>query len=83
VLFTYDLELPADFTPAPGDDEIAQYMLWPIEDVAQRVRDSFDFKFNCNLVIIDFLIRRGLIAADEPDFLALVEGLHRPRDIFK
>jgi 8-oxo-dGTP pyrophosphatase MutT (NUDIX family) len=83
VLFAYDLELPADFTPVPGDGEIAEYMLWPIEDVAARVRDSFDFKFNCNLVIIDFLIRHGLIAADEPDFLALVEGLHRPRDIFK
>lgn len=82
VLFAYDLELPADFRPEPGDGEIAEYMLWPIERVAERVRDSFDFKFNCNLVIVDFLVRHGLIAADEPDFLALVEGLHRPRDIF-
>jgi hypothetical protein len=56
-------------------------MLWPIERVAERVRDTFDFKFNCNLVIIDFLIRHGLIAADDPDFLALAEGLHRPRRI--
>jgi 8-oxo-dGTP pyrophosphatase MutT (NUDIX family) len=83
VLFTYDLELSADFKPEPGDGEIAEYMLWPLEDVAKRVRDSFDFKFNCNLVIIDFLIRHGMIAADEPDYLALIEGLHRPRDIFK
>jgi 8-oxo-dGTP pyrophosphatase MutT (NUDIX family) len=82
VLFAYDLELPADFVPRPGDGEIAEYMLWPIAEVAEQVRDTFDFKFNCNLVIVDFLIRHGLIAADEPDFLALVEGLHRPRDIF-
>jgi 8-oxo-dGTP pyrophosphatase MutT (NUDIX family) len=82
VLFAYDLELPADFVPRPGDGEIAEYMLWPIAEVAERVRDTFDFKFNCNLVIVDFLIRHGLIAADEPDFLALVEGLHCPRDIF-
>lgn len=81
VLFAYDLELDADFRPEPGDDEIAEYMLWPIESVAERVRDTFDFKFNCNLVIVDFLIRHGLIAADDPDFLALAEGLHRPRRI--
>ncbi|MGE5537460.1 MAG: DUF4743 domain-containing protein [Gemmatimonas sp.] len=79
VLFVYDLELPPDFRPRPCDGEIAEYMLWPIEQVAERVRDTFDFKFNCNLVIIDFLIRNGLIAADDGDFLALVEGLHRPR----
>ena len=81
VLFVYDLELPADFKPQPGDGEISEYMLWPIGDVAKRVRDSFDFKFNCNLVVIDFLIRHGFIAADDPDYLALVEGLHRPRHI--
>lgn len=81
VLYVYDLELPHDFTPTPSDGEIAEYMLWPIEKVAERVRDTYDFKFNCNLVVIDFLIRHGLIAADEPDYLALVEGLHRPRRI--
>jgi hypothetical protein len=80
VLFVYDLELPADFTPSPSDGEIAEYMLWPIEKVAARVRDTFEFKFNCNLVIIDFLIRHGVIAADDRDFLSLVEGLHRPRE---
>jgi hypothetical protein len=80
VLFVYDLELPAAFTPAPHDGEIAEYMLWPIEKVAARVRDTFEFKFNCNLVIVDFLIRHGLIAADERDFLPLAEGLHRPRE---
>jgi isopentenyldiphosphate isomerase len=80
VLFVYDLELPADFTPAPNDGEIAEYMLWPIEKVAARVRDTFEFKFNCNLVIVDFLIRHGLISADERDFLSLAEGLHRPRE---
>jgi 8-oxo-dGTP pyrophosphatase MutT (NUDIX family) len=82
VLFVYDLELPAGFVPKPSDGEISEYMLWPISDVADRVRQTFDFKFNCNLVIIDFLIRHGLMTADDPDYLALVEGLHRSRKIF-
>lgn len=81
VLYVYDLELPGDFTPLPSDGEIAEYMLWPVERMAGLVRDTFDFKFNCNLVAIDFLIRHGFIPADDPDYLALVEGLHRPRGI--
>ncbi len=77
ILFVYDLELPADFTPKPNDGESAGFELWPIGRVLQTVRGSFDFKFNCNLVIIDFLIREGLIGPDEPDYLALVAGLRR------
>lgn len=76
VLYVYDLELPADFAPRNTDGEIAEFELWPIARVMERVRDSDDFKFNCSLVVIDFLIRHGLISPDdEPDYLALVEGL--------
>jgi len=76
--FCYDLELPADFEPRNTDGEVEGFELWPIERVAGRVRETFDFKFNCNLVIIDFLIRHGFIDADgEPDYVALCLGLHR------
>jgi isopentenyldiphosphate isomerase len=75
-MFCYDLELPADFTPVPTDGEVEEFYLWPIERVAETVRDSFDFKFNCNLCIIDFLIRHGVLDPDsEPDYSALVHGL--------
>ena len=49
----------------------------PWERVAEIVRDTDEFKFNCNLVIIDFLIRHGLITPDHPDYLALAAGLRR------
>lgn len=77
ILFVYDLELPADFVPAPGDDEIDFFTLQPIDKVIETVRDSFDFKFNCNLVIIDFLVRHGYITPDEPDYMAIVTGLRQ------
>lgn len=77
ILFVYDLELPPDFVPAPGDDEIESFTLRPIDKVIQTVRDSFDFKFNCNLVIIDFLVRHGYITPDEPDYMAIVSGLRQ------
>lgn len=76
--FCYDLELPADFTPRNTDGEVEGFELWPIERVAETVRETFDFKFNCNLVIVDFLIRHGLIDADgEVDYVALCLGLQR------
>jgi hypothetical protein len=77
VQFCYDLELPADFTPRNTDGEIAEFYLWPLEQVAEIVRDTREFKFNCNLVVIDFLVRHGVIPPDHPDYVAICQGLRR------
>jgi isopentenyldiphosphate isomerase len=75
VMFCFDLELPADFTPRAHDGEVESFELWPIARVFETVRDTFEFKYNCNLVLIDFFVRHGLLAADERDFFAIVAGL--------
>jgi len=75
VIFAYDLALPATFVPRNTDGEIAEFYLWPIERVIDTVRDTDDFKYNCSLVVIDFLIRHGLIPPDHPDYLDLIYGL--------
>eukprot|EP00884_Botryococcus_braunii_P009748 jgi/Botrbrau1/18775/Bobra.0386s0093.1 len=75
VLFCYDLRLPPSFVPTPLDGEVDSFQLMPIEEVAQLVRDTTEFKDNCNLVIIDFLIRHGIIKPDQPGYLSLVTGL--------
>jgi 8-oxo-dGTP pyrophosphatase MutT (NUDIX family) len=80
VLYVFDLDVPADFTPRNTDGEIAEFHLMPAREVVARVRDSDDFKFNVNLVIIDFAVRNGLLTADEPDYLAIVTGLRQPFD---
>lgn len=77
VQFCFDLEVPEDFTPENTDGEIDDFMLWPIDRVAETVRDTSEFKFNCSLVIIDFLVRHGVIPPDHPDYLDIVSGLHR------
>lgn len=77
VLFCYDLALPERFAPRNVDGEIAEFALWPIARVAATVRDTADFKFNCNLVIIDFLIRHGVLDPEDPDYLAIVTGLRQ------
>ncbi len=75
ILYVYDLELPAGFRPRNTDGEVAQFALWPAARLAETVRDTRRFKFNCNLVIIDFLIRRGILGPEEPDYAAILAGL--------
>ncbi len=75
LIFNFDLELPADFTPVNTDGEVDEFYLWPMEEVMETVRESDAFKFNCALVIVDFLVRRGYITADDPDYSDIVEGL--------
>ena len=75
ILYVYDLELPAGFQPRNADGEVAHFELWPAARLAETVRDTRRFKFNCNLVIIDFLIRRGVLGPEEPDYVAILAGL--------
>ena len=75
VLFCFDLALPEDFKPSNTDGEVDAFYLWPIEQVMARIRETDDFKFNCALVVIDFLVRRGLIGPDDPDYSAIAHGL--------
>jgi 8-oxo-dGTP pyrophosphatase MutT (NUDIX family) len=76
VLFIYDLELPAGFVPNNADGEMESFELLSLPEVAAIARDTDDFKFNCALVAIDFLMRHGFLAPDEPDYDRLVAGMH-------
>ena len=80
VLFVYDIEVPGDFVPENRDGEFVGFELMPAAAVIERVRTSFDFKFNVNLVILDFAVRRGMLAPDDPEYLEVATGLHRPLD---
>jgi hypothetical protein len=80
VLFVYDLEMPADFVPQNRDGEIVQFELMPAAAVLERVRTTEDFKFNVNLVILDFALRHGLLHPDDREYLEVATGLHRPLD---
>ena len=77
ILHCFDLELPGDFVPRPVDGEVAEFLLLPAVEAAHIVETSRRFKFNCPLVIIDFLIRHGLIAPEHPDFKTLKNGLRQ------
>jgi 8-oxo-dGTP pyrophosphatase MutT (NUDIX family) len=80
VLFVHDLEMPADFVPENRDGEIVHFELMPVSAVLERIRTTSDFKFNVNLVILDFALRHGLLSPDDPEYLDVATGLHRPLD---
>lgn len=75
VVFVYDMALPAEFEPRNTDGEVEAFFRLPIDEVAARVRDGDEFKFNVGPVIIDFMIRHGILTPDEPDYLEMLAGL--------
>jgi hypothetical protein len=60
---------------------VAEFIELPWREVAEivergPVEGPEGFKYNCNLVVIDWLIRTGRIDPDHPDYLELCTGLH-------
>jgi len=43
----------------------------------QIIHDSGDFKPNCKLVILDFLVPHGLLNPQEKGYTNLVSSLHK------
>jgi 8-oxo-dGTP pyrophosphatase MutT (NUDIX family) len=77
VQYIYDLELPEDTIPKPGDDEVEQFYLLSVDEVQEAMRKG-EFKPNCALVVLDFLIRHGILTTEnERDYIEIVSRLHR------
>lgn len=55
--------------------QVEEFMLWDLERVAGVISGSQEYKPNCCLVIIDFLVRHGYITPEEPGYLDLVRSL--------
>jgi 8-oxo-dGTP pyrophosphatase MutT (NUDIX family) len=75
MLFIYDLRLPDDFKPTSQDGEHSGFKKIPAAEALRIVDQTNDFKFNVNLVMIDFAIRHGVLTPDHPDYLRLLRGL--------
>jgi len=77
VLFCFDLKLPDTFVPVANDGEVEEFYRLPIEDVGDIVArtDGDTYKDNCNLVVLDFMIRHGVITPGTPGYLDIIKGL--------
>ncbi|XP_077569277.1 thiamine pyrophosphokinase 2 [Stigmatopora nigra] len=75
--FVFDLELPLAFKPKVGDGEVEEFYHLPIKRVKELIATE-DFKPNCAMVVLDFLIRHSFIEPDiEPFYQEFVSGLHQ------
>ena len=74
ILYCYDLELPDSFVPKCQDGEVESFERLPIQEVLTIIETTDAFKYNCNLVIIDFAIRHGILTGDNtPEYASLCE----------
>lgn len=76
-IYVYDIELPVDLTPRPCDEEVSGFKLMSVDEVKSALLQG-EFKPDSGAVFVDFLIRHGIITADnEKDFVEINQRLHR------
>lgn len=76
--YVFDLELPLDFVPNNADGEVQDFALLSARDCYERLFSS-DFKTTSVPVVLDFLIRQGLVTPEtEPNYTDVLELLHVP-----
>ena len=80
--YSWDLEVTEDVVPKPADGEVAEFNLWSVQQVKKAMSEG-QFKTNCAMYMIEFLIRHGYITAkDEEDYQEIIWRMHR-RIIFE
>jgi len=77
LIYCFDLELPADFSPRNADGEVDEFLALTPDELIEILTSGPAFKFDCALVAIDFLIRQGWLAPGRADYIALCRGLRR------
>jgi isopentenyldiphosphate isomerase len=76
VLYVFDIELPPEIIPTPQDGEVSEFKLLSVNEIKEAMVNR-EFKSNCNLVMIDFFIRHGILIPDEePDYVEIQTKLH-------
>ncbi|MFA6279370.1 MAG: DUF4743 domain-containing protein [Bdellovibrionales bacterium] len=70
-LFIFDLEMEEGVVPTNTDGEVGSFTLMPVQEVLALVRETDRFKFNCNLVLIDFFLRHNVITPDDSEYASL------------
>lgn len=75
--YLYDLEIGSEISLGKADDEVEEFYLWNIETVKRALKQE-QFKPNCALCLIDFLVRHGEINTGNEEKLAeIVSRMHR------
>lgn len=75
--YVYDLELPVEVVPVPDDNEAEDFRLLTVEEVKTALAEG-KFKPNSAVVLLDFLVRHGILTSEnQPGYIEVVSRLHR------
>lgn len=66
--FIFDLELPTDFTPVNADGEVECFAILPVTQCLEKML-SDDFKTTSAPVVLDFLVRHGVVTPENGELL--------------
>ena len=81
ILFCYDLVLPENFKPKNLDGEVESFNLKTYAQLKDLILKTEKIKLNCNLVMIHFLIRHGIITPENSNYIDLIKGLNLSLDL--
>ncbi len=74
-IYVHDFWLPPEFVPANQDGEAVAHRLCLPDDILALLA-SDDITADASLVVVDFLLRQGHIAPDDPNFGTLQDLRH-------
>ncbi|VUC27038.1 unnamed protein product [Clonostachys rosea] len=78
--YVYELPVPLDLVCKPNDNEVESFELLAVSEIMAALSRR-EFKPNSGLVMLDFLIRHGVVTSEnEKDYLNIITRLHRPLD---
>lgn len=76
----WELQVSEEFQPHAKDGEVQSFKLWGVEELLHEVSEGDKLRPAMRLVVTDFLIRHGIITADnEPQLAEIQAAMHRER----
>lgn len=79
----WDLKVSGDFQPHAKDGEVQKFELWDANELLHEVKEGEKLRPAMRLVVTDFLIRHGIITADnEPQLAEIQAAMHQERLVF-
>ena len=81
VQFCYEMKVPNEVIPAPGDNEAQEIILLNIKQLKAALANG-EFTPANGCVVLDFFIRHGILNFEnEPDYITIASRLHRLLDL--
>ncbi|EPY50909.1 thiamine diphosphokinase Tnr3 [Schizosaccharomyces cryophilus OY26] len=74
--YVFDVPIDENTKLRPNDGEVAEFHLWTLDQVIQELAAG-NFKPNCALVILDFLMRHGILSPEHPQYYETFQRIHR------